>query len=85
MKKFLGALAIALLALALSAPEAEARRCWWNGYAWVCKKPRPYVRYYSPYRSYAHYPAYTYSYRPYYRPYYRPRAYVYACVPPFCW
>lgn len=84
MKKFLGVLAIALLALVFASPEAEARRCWWNGYTWVCKKPRPYARYYAPrpYPYYYSYPAYSY-YRPYYRPYYyRPR--VYACVWPYC-
>lgn len=77
MKSLLGALVIAVLAMVLSAPPAEAKRCWWNGYSWVCKKHRPYVRYWSPYRPYAYY-----SYRPYYRPYYRPR--VYACVWPYC-
>jgi hypothetical protein len=81
VKKLIGALAIVMLALLVSAPAAEAKRCWWNGYTWVCKKYRPYVRAYPPY----YYRPYAYSYRPYYRPYYRPRAYVYACVPPFCW
>ena len=83
MKKFLGALAIALLAMVFAAPDADARhRCWWNGYAWICKKHRPHVRHWRPYyRPYAYYPAYRYSY---YRPYYRPRVRVYACVWPYC-
>jgi hypothetical protein len=78
VKKFLGALAIAVLALMFAAPgEAEAARCWWNGYTWICKTHRPYVRHYRPYyRPYVYAPAY------YYRPHYRPR--VYACVWPYC-
>jgi hypothetical protein len=81
VKKLLGALFIALLALAWSAPEAEARRCWWNGYDWVCKqKPRPHAKHWRKHhrnwhahrhhRPYAHYPAPPYYYYgPYYRPY----------------
>jgi hypothetical protein len=91
MKKLLGALVIAVLAMVLSAPPAEAARCWWNGYSWVCKKHRPHVRHWSPYRPYAYHTYRPYYYRPYYshrpyysyRPYYhRPRAY--ACVWPYC-
>ena len=72
MKKFLGFSAVALLALVWSAPEAEARRCWWDGYAWVCKNaPRPYWRPWAPPPpAYLPPPPRVYSYyRPYYRPY----------------
>lgn len=42
MKKLLGVLAIAGLAMIVSAPGAEAATCWWNGYTWVCRTP-PYA------------------------------------------
>ncbi len=89
MRKLLGALAVVALALMVSAPAAEAHRCWWNGYRWVCKHhTRHYVKQWNPHRAYAYYPQrhyYPAYYRPHYRTYYRPRPYAYACVPPFCW
>jgi len=75
MKKTLGALAAAILALVLLAPPAEAR-CWWNGYRSHCTHYR-----YQHYVGYG-YPYPGYGYYPYYRPYYRP---YYACIFPFCW
>lgn len=42
MRKLLGVLAIAGLAMIVSAPGAEAAKCWWNGYTWVCRTP-PYA------------------------------------------
>ena len=66
MRKLLGALAITLMALIWATPQAEAARCWWNGYTWVCwGPPRPWGPYYGPWRPY---------YRPW-RPYYGPYAY----------
>ena len=63
MRKFLGALAIAVTAVVWSVPQAEAARCWWNGYTWECwGPPRPWVRHWRPH------------YRPW-GPYYRPYAY----------
>lgn len=79
MKKTLGALAAAMLALAVFAPPAEAH-CWWNGYRWHCYH-RHYVAH--PYRYYGYHP-YAY-YRPYYRSYYYRPYYAYACVFPRCW
>jgi hypothetical protein len=78
--KILGAVAAAMLALMVLAPQAEAR-CWWNGYRWHC------TRYYHHYVGYPYYGygyGYGYGYYPYYRPYYRPY-YAYACIFPFCW
>ena len=73
MKPILGALAAALLALVLLAPQAEAR-CWWDGHRQHC------TRHYHHYVTYP-YPYYGYGYYPYYyRPYY-----AYACIFPFCW
>ena len=74
MRKLLSALVIALLAVAWEASPAEAARCWWNGFTWVCRvpPPRPWVRPWRPY-----YPPYAY-YAPgwgYYRPWRGPRWY----------
>ena len=42
VKKLLGALAVAGMAVAFSPSSADAATCWWNGYTWVCKT-RPYA------------------------------------------
>ena len=39
MKKLLGALLVAGMAVIFSASNADAARCWWDGYAWVCRTP----------------------------------------------
>jgi hypothetical protein len=44
MRKLLGALAIAGLAILVAPSGAEAATCWWNGYTWVCRMP-PYAGY----------------------------------------
>ena len=44
VRKLLGALAVAGMAVLFSAPGADAATCWWNGYTWVCRTP-PYGGY----------------------------------------
>lgn len=67
MRKLLGALAIAGLAMIVSAPGADAA-CWWNGFTWVCTPP-PYA---GPWRPYWRHP---YPSSPYWREAWRPWRY----------
>jgi hypothetical protein len=39
VKKLLGALAVAGMAVVFSPSGANAATCWWNGYTWVCRTP----------------------------------------------
>jgi len=39
VKKLLGALAVAGMAVVFSPSGADAAACWWNGYTWVCRTP----------------------------------------------
>jgi len=39
VKKLLGALAVAGMAVVFSPSGADAATCWWNGYTWVCRTP----------------------------------------------
>src|SRR5579862_5161726 len=74
VKRMLGAVAAAFLALALLSPPAAAS-CWWNGYRWHCTHHR-----------YHHYVGYRYPYYGYYSSPYYYRPYYYGCFPiwPFC-
>jgi hypothetical protein len=53
MRKLFGALAIAGLAMIVSAPGADAATCWWNGFTWVCRTP-PYAGPWRPYWRHPH-------------------------------